>query len=160
MYNINIKIMKKLIAFTAALSLAFITSCRSDDDNGSEQLNLVGNWRPDKIVSTATTGGTSTTTTVVTNQCQQNGRIIFTTESTGKIKFYDDSNGTCSLLIDLDMTYTYNAGSREFSVTSNGNKMDGAVTTLTNNNMVAYYVDKSNPETTNRIEISATKVEN
>lgn len=152
--------MKKLLVISAALGLAFLTSCRSDNDNDSEQLTLNGNWRPDKIVSTTTSGGTSTTTTVVTDQCQQKGRIMFTTDSSGKIKYYDDVNGTCSLLFDLDMTYSYNPGTKDFSLTTNGNKMDGAVTTLTSTNMVVYYVDKSNPDSVNRVEISATKVAN
>ena len=152
--------MKKLLVISAALGLAVLTSCRSDNDNDSEQLTLNGNWRPDKIVSTTTSGGTSTTTTVVTDQCQQKGRIMFTTDSSGKIKYYDDVNGTCSLLFDLDMTYSYNPGTKDFSLTTNGNKMDGAVTTLTNTNMVVYYVDKSNPDSVNRVEISATKVAN
>ena len=152
--------MKKLLVISAALGLAVLTSCRSDNDNDSEQLTLNGNWRPDKIVSTTTSGGTSTTTTVVTDQCQQKGRIMFTTDSSGKIKYYDDVNGTCSLLFDLDMTYSYNPGTKDFSLTTNGNKMDGAVTTLTNTNMVVYYVDKSNPDSTNKVEISATKVAN
>ena len=160
MYNINLKIMKKLLVISAALGLALLTSCRSDNDNESEQLTLTGNWRPDKIVSTTTSGGTSTTTTVVTDACQQKGRIIFTTDASGKIKYYDNVNGTCSLLIDLDITYSYNPGTKDFSITTNGNKMDGAVTTLTNTNMVVYYVDKSNPDSTNRVEISATKVAN
>lgn len=152
--------MKKLLVISTALGLAFLTNCRSDNDNESEQLTLTGNWRPDKIVSTTDSGGTSTTTTVVTDACQQKGRIIFTTDASGKIKYYDNVNGTCSLLIDLDMTYSYNPGSKDFSITTNGNKMDGAVTTLTNTNMVVYYVDKSNPDSTNRVEISATKVAN
>ena len=152
--------MKKLLVISAALGLAVLTSCRSDNDNDSEQLTLNGNWRPDKIVSTTTSGGTSTTTTVVTDQCQQKGRIMFTTDSSGKIKYYDDVNGTCSLLFDLDMTYSYNPGTKDFSLTTNGNKMDGAVTTLTSTNMVVYYVDKSNPDSVNRVEISATKVAN
>lgn len=152
--------MKKLLVISAALGLALLTSCRSDNDNESEQLTLTGNWRPDKIVSTTTSGGTSTTTTVITDACQQKGRIIFTTDVSGKIKYYDNVNGTCSLLIDLDMTYSYNPGSKDFSITTNGNKMDGAVTTLTSTNMVVYYVDKSNPDSTNRVEISATKVAN
>ena len=152
--------MKKLLVISAALGLAFLTSCRSDNDNESEQLTLTGNWRPDKIVSTTTSGGTSTTTTVITDACQQKSRIIFTTDASGKIKYYDNVNGTCSSLIDLDMTYSYNPGTKDFSITTNGNKMDGAVTTLTNTNMVVYYVDKSNPDSTNRVEISATKVAN
>ena len=85
---------------------------------------------------------------------------MFTTDASGKIKYYDNVNGTCSLLIDLDMTYSYNPGTKDFSITTNGIKMDGAVTTLTNTNMVVYYVDKSNPDSTNRVEISATKVTN
>ena len=152
--------MKKLLVISAALGLAFLTSCRSDNDNESEQLTLTGNWRPDKIVSTTTSGGTSTTTTVITDACQQKSRIIFTTDASGKIKYYDNVNGTCSLLIDLDMTYSYNPGTKNFSITTNGNKMDGAVTTLTNTNMVVYYVDKSNRDSTNKVEISATKVDN
>ncbi len=160
MYNINLKIMKKLLVISAAVGLALLTSCRSDNDNESEQLTLKGNWRPDKIVSTTTTGGTSTTTTVVTDACQQKGRIMFTTDTSGKINYYDNVNGTCSLLFDLDMTYSYNPGTKDFSITTNGNKMDGAVTMLTSTNMVVYYVDKSNPDSTNRVEISATKVAN
>ena len=152
--------MKKLLVISAALGLALLNSCRSDNDNESEQLTLTGNWRPDKIVSTTTSGGTSTTTTVITDACQQKSRIIFTTDASGKIKYYDNVNGTCSLLIDLDMTYSYNPGTKDFSITTNGNKMDGAVTTLTNTNMVVYYVDKSNPDSTNKVEISATKVDN
>lgn len=152
MYNINLKIMKKLLVISAALGLAVLTSCRSDNDNESEQLTLTGNWRPDKIVST--------TTTVVTDACQQKGRIMFTTDTSGKINYYDNVNGTCSLLFDLDMTYSYNPGTKDFSITTNGNKMDGAVTMLTSTNMVVYYVDKSNPDSTNRVEISATKVAN
>lgn len=152
--------MKKLLAISAAVGLVLLTSCRSDNDNESEQLMLTGNWRPDKITTTTTTGITSTTTAVVTNECQQKGIIMFTTATTGKVKYYDDVNGTCSLLIDLDMTYSYNPGTKEFSITTNGNKMDGAVTNLTNSNMVVYYVDKSNPNSTNRVEISATRVEN
>ena len=160
MYNINLKIMKNLLVIGTALALAFVTSCRSDNDSEAEALKLNGNWRPDKIVSTTTSGGTSTTTTVVTNDCQKNGRIMFMTDTTGKIKYYDDVSGTCTMLIDLDMTYSYNPVSKDFSITTNGNKMDGAVTNLTDNNMTVYYVDKSNPDSTNKVEITATKVPN
>lgn len=152
--------MKKLLVIGIALALGFVTSCRSDNDSEAEALKLTGNWRPDKIVSTTTSGGTSTTTTVVTNDCQKNGRIMFMTDTTGKIKYYDDVSGTCTMLIDLDMTYSYNPVSKDFSITTNGNKMDGAVTNLTDNNMTVYYVDKGNPNSTNKVEITATKVPN
>ena len=160
MYNINLEIMKKLFVLSTALAVGFLSSCRSDNNSEAEQLKLNVNWRPDNIVSTTTSGGTSTTTTVVTNDCQKNGRIMFTTDTTGKIKYYDDVNGTCTMLIDLDITYSYNPVSKDFSITTNGNKMDGAVTNLTNSNMTVYYVDKSNPDSTNKIEITATKVAN
>ena len=152
--------MKKLILMSAAIILTLLMSCRSDNESDSNQLMLNGNWRPDKIMTTTTANGGTTTTSVVTNECQQKGRITFLTNTTGNFKYYDTVNGTCSMIIELDFTYTYNPASRDFSITTNGNKMDGAVTTLTNNNMVVYYVDKSNPASTNRVEISATKMAN
>ena len=83
---------------------------------------------------------------------------MFATDSSGKIKYYDDVNGTCSVIIELD--FAYNPASGDFPITTNGNKVDGAVTMLINSNMRVYYVDKSNPESTNRVEISAGKVAN
>ena len=152
--------MKKLLVISTAFIFALFTSCRSDSDSDEQQLTLTGNWRPDKLMTTITSNGGTTTTTVVTNDCQQKSRLMFGTDTTGKIKYYDDSNGTCSVLFDLDLSYSYNPATKEFSITTNGNKMDGAVTTLTNNNMVAYYIDKSNPESTNKVEVFATKVSN
>ena len=67
-------------------------------------------------------------------------------------------NGTCSVIIELD--FTYNPASGDFPIATNGNKVDGAVTMLINSNMRVYYVDKSNPESTNTVETSAGKVAN
>ena len=160
MYNINIKIMKKLFVISTALIFGFLTSCRSDSDNESQKLMITGNWRPDKIMTTTTSNGSTTTTTVITDDCQQTGRLMFSANNTGKVKYFDKVDGTCSLIIDLDMIYTYNPDSKEFSITTNGNKMDGAVTSLSANNMVVYYIDKSNPTSTNKVEICATRVAN
>ena len=153
--------MKKLLLMSTSVLFALAVSCRSDDSSdNSDKMTLQGNWQPDKIVTTTTANGGSTTTTVVTDDCQKKGRITFTTDTSGKIKYYDNSNGTCTMLFDLPIEYTYNPDTKAFSITTNGNKMDGAVTTLTNSNMVVYYVDKSNSSSINKIEISATKVAN
>ena len=73
-------------------------------------------------------------------------------------KRQDDSNGTCSVVLEVDFTYTFNPENGQFTLTTNGNTMEGEVTDLTNSNMVVYYVDKSNPTVTTKVEISATKV--
>lgn len=137
-----------------AIVLTVLICCRSDDDSDSNQLVLNGSWRPDKIMTTITANGGTTTSSVVTNDCQQKGRI----NTAGNFKYYDIVNGTCSVIIELDIAY--NRASGDFPITTNGNKVDGAVTMLINSNMRVYYVDKSNPESTNRVEISAGKVAN
>ena len=152
--------MKKLFLIGMAVIFAFLMSCRSDSNTDTPQLNLNGNWSPDKIVSTATQNGTTTTTTVVTNDCQKKGRLVFNSNSTGKVTYWDDSNGTCAIALAADFTYTFDPDTKKFSITINNNTMYGAVTTLTNSNVVIYYVDKSNPAISNNIEISATKVAN
>ncbi len=137
-----------------AIVLTVLICCRSDDDSDSNQLVLNGSWRPDKIMTTITANGGTTTSSVVTNDCQQKGRI----NTAGNFKYYDIVNGTCSVIIELDIAY--NRASGDFPITTNGNKVYGAVTILINSNMRVYYVDKSNPESTNRVEISASKVAN
>ena len=137
-----------------AIVLTVLICCRSDDDSDSNQLVLNGSWRPDKIMTTITANGGTTTSSVVTNDCQQKGRI----NTAGNFKYYDIVNGTCSVIIELDIAY--NRASGDFPITTNGNKVYGAVTILINSNMRVYYVDKSNPESTNRVEISAGKVAN
>lgn len=146
--------MKKLFLMSIAIVLTVLICCRSDDDSDSNQLVLNGSWRPDKIMTTITANGGTTTSSVVTNDCQQKGRI----NTAGNFKYYDIVNGTCSVIIELDIAY--NRASGDFPITTNGNKVDGAVTMLINSNMRVYYVDKSNPESTNRVEISAGKVAN
>ena len=146
--------MKKLFLMSIAIVLTVLICCRSDDDSDSNQLVLNGSWRPDKIMTTITANGGTTTSSVVTNDCQQKGRI----NTAGNFKYYDIVNGTCSVIIELDIAY--NRASGDFPITTNGNKVYGAVTILINSNMRVYYVDKSNPESTNRVEISASKVAN
>ena len=150
--------MKKLFLMSIAIVLTVLICCRSDDDSDSNQLVLNGSWRPDKIMTTITANGGTTTSSVVTNDCQQKGRITFLINTAGNFKYYDIMNGTCSVIIELD--FTYNPASGDFPIATNGNKVDGAVTMLINSNMRVYYVDKSNPESTNRVEISASKVAN
>lgn len=153
--------MKKLFVISVALILGFLTSCRSDNNSESAQLMLTGSWQPDKIVSVATPiNGAPTTTTVVTNACQKKGRLVFNANSTGKVTYWDASSGTCIVTLQSDFTYSFNPDTKQFTITINNNTMEGAVTTLTDGNLVIYYVDKSNASITNKVEISATKVAN
>lgn len=160
LYNIKFNIMKKLFLISTAIILTFLMSCRSESDSESSQLMLTGTWRPDRIVTTITANGGSTSSITEVNDCQQKSRIMFATESTGNLKYYDNVNTACSIIFDVDFTYSYNPSTKAFSITTNGNKMDGEVTSLTNDKMVVYYVDKSNPQTTTKVEITATKVTN
>ena len=154
--------MKKLLLISFALVIAFLSSCRSGDEanDNVEQMLITGTWRPDKIATTTIENGGSTTLTTVMDECQKRSRLLFETETTGKIKYFDNENGTCALLFDLLITYTYDPSTKEFSLTTNGNKMVGAVTSLTSTKMEVFYVDKSNPASTSKVEISATKVDN
>lgn len=152
--------MKKLMLISATFLLLLTLSCRSDDDNSDGQMNLKGSWRPDKIMTVTTQNGGSTTSTVITDNCQQKSRIVFSTETSGNITYYDTINGECGVLIATDLIYSFNSQNNAFSITTNGNKMEGGVTTLSNTQLNFYYIDKGNPNVTNRVEISATRVSN
>lgn len=152
--------MKKLFLVSTAIIFALLTSCRSDSDEETQQLMLTGNWRPDKIVSVATENGSSTTTTIVTNDCQKKGRLLFNSNLSGNATYWDDATGTCAVALNVDFAYTYNPDTNQFTITINNNTMEGVVSTLTNNNLVVNYVDRSNPSIVNKVEISATKVAN
>ena len=152
--------MKKLFVISTAIILSFLMSCRSESDSESNQMMLTGNWRPDKIVSVQTQDGTTTTTTIVTNECQQKGRLLFSSNATGNVNYWDDSGGTCAVALNVDFAYTFNPENKQFTITINNNTMEGVVSTLTNNNLVVNYVDRSNPAIVNKVEISATKVAN
>ena len=150
--------MKKLFFISTTIIFTLLMSCRSDTNSDYVPLMLYGNWQPDKIVTVTTQDQSSTTTTVNSNECQKKSRIVFNSNSTGHATYYDDSNGTCSVVLEVDFTYTFNPENGYFTLTTNGNTMEGEVTDLTNSNMVVYYVDKSNPTVTTKVEISATKV--
>lgn len=62
-----------------------------------------------------------------------------------------------ALVIDLATTFNYNPETKGFSMITNGNKINGATTTLINSNIIVYYVDKSDPDIINEVEISDTK---
>lgn len=152
--------MKKLMLLSGTFLLLLMLSCRSEDDDSVVQMNLKGSWRPDKIMTTTTQNGGSTTSTVITDNCQQKSRIVFSTDTSGNITYYDTINGTCGILITTDFTYSLNPQNNAFSITTNGNKMEGGVTTLSDTQLNFYYIDKGNPTVTNRVEISATRVSN
>ena len=159
-HNIKLNSMKKLLVISTAIILALFTSCRSDSDNDEQQLMLTGNWRPDKIVSVSTQNGTTTTTTIVTNDCQKKGRLLFNSNLSGNVTYWDDESDTCEIALNVDFAYTFNPDTKQFTITINNNTMEGIVSTLTDNSLVVNYIDRSNPAIVNKVEISATKVAN
>jgi hypothetical protein len=127
--------MKKLALYFGVLLLSVSVSCKQDSED-IPQYTIEGTWQPYKIVETTITNGVSDSQVYNFSVCQQNSRWLFNTNNTGNQKTNDDVNGNCDLILDDNITYTYDKIANALTIThQNGNVEYGRVVSQTASKM-------------------------
>ncbi len=156
--------MKNLILKPLLLLLLVFTifSCRNDDnDNGNQNL-IVGIWQPTSMKIYGSYNGVPFSKEFVANECQLKSRTILNADGTGTSITWNDDSGTCQQTGSENLTYSYDANTKEIKITTNGNTTVGTVATLNSSKMVVksettYDLGGENVPAT--LEISANRMD-
>ena len=130
--------MKKLALYFGILMLAATVGCKQDSVE-TLQYSVEGTWQPYKIVETTITNGVSDSQIYNFSACQLQSRWLFKADNTGNQTTKDDTSGTCDIILNDNITYTYDKVSNAITIThQNGNVEYGRVTSqsATQMNMV------------------------
>src|SRR5690606_41943226 len=103
--------MKKILLFCAALfAFSFLLSC---DDDEVVKSNIVGVWKPVKMVETTVDSTGSNSESYYYTDCQELSRWTFHEDKTGSVLEQVDTFTACHIALHININYQYNSVSGE-----------------------------------------------
>lgn len=125
--------MKKLLLFFAALfCISFMVSC---EDDAVVKSNIVGVWKPVKMVETVVDNSGSNSETYYYSDCQQMSRWVFNENNTGSVLSQDDTFTACHTVFQSTINYQYNYKTGEIVINYLTGQDKGKVSDITDTTM-------------------------
>lgn len=125
--------MKKILLFCAALfAFSFLLSC---DDDEVVKSNIVGVWKPVKMVETTADSTGSNSESYYYTDCQQLSRWTFNEDKTGSVLEQDDTFTACHIAFQSNINYQYNPKTGEIVINYLTGQDTGKISDVTDTTM-------------------------